>query len=125
MKKDFNNNLPIYSQLMDKIKVCILSGKYPPGQKLPSVRDLAVEYGVNPNTMQKSLTKLEDQGLMYTERTSGRFVTDNQSLVDNLKNDIPKEIIKTFVADMEEVGIQRNEITAKVSTFLAEYKQGE
>ena len=120
MKKDFNNNLPIYSQIMDMIKACIANGKYQAGEKVPSVRDLAVEYGVNPNTMQKSLTRLEEQGLMYTERTSGRYITKDATLIETLKQNMPREIIKTFVKDMEEAGIQRNDIPAQVTSFINE-----
>ena len=74
MKWQFSNDAPIYSQLIAQIKVGIVSGAFPPGERLPSVRDLATEAGVNPNTMQRALTELERDGLVYSQRTTGRFV---------------------------------------------------
>ena len=118
MKKNFDTNLPIYSQIIDRIKLCIANEKYKPSEKIPSVRDLAVEYGVNPNTMQKSLTKLEEQGLMYTERTSGRYITGDIELISKLKQDIPNSIIDSFVTEMIEAGIERDQILTKIDSFL-------
>ena len=78
MKWQFSNDAPIYSQLIEQIKVGIVSGAFPPGERLPSVRDLATEAGVNPNTMQRALAELERDGLVYSQRTAGRFVTEDQ-----------------------------------------------
>ena len=72
MQWSFSNDLPIYSQLIGQIKVGIVSGVFPPGERLPSVRDLATEAGVNPNTMQRALAELERDGLVYSQRTAGR-----------------------------------------------------
>ena len=77
MKWDFSSDAPIYAQLILQIKVGIVSGAFPPGERLPSVRDLATEAGVNPNTMQRALTELERDGLVYSQRTAGRFVTES------------------------------------------------
>ena len=76
MPWNLDNDRPIYMQLMERIQQDIISGAYQPGDKLPSVRDLAVEAAVNPNTMQKALSELERCGLVYSQRTSGRFITD-------------------------------------------------
>ena len=76
MTWNLDNNMPIYLQLMDRIQRDIISGRYGPGDKLPSVRELAVEAAVNPNTMQKALSELERRGLVYSQRTSGRFITE-------------------------------------------------
>ena len=81
MKWQFSNDAPIYSQLIAQIKVGIVSGAFPPGERLPSVRDLATEAGVNPNTMQRALTELERDGLVYSQRTTGRFVTEDQAMI--------------------------------------------
>ena len=79
MKWSFANDLPIYTQLIDQIKVGIVTGAFPPGERLPSVRDLATEAGVNPNTMQRALSQLESEGLVYSQRTAGRFVTEDDA----------------------------------------------
>ena len=85
MKWQFSNDAPIYSQLIAQIKVGIVSGAFPPGERLPSVRDLATEAGVNPNTMQRALTELERDGLVYSQRTTGRFVTEDQAMIASAK----------------------------------------
>ena len=78
----FDNERPIYIQLVEKIRLEIVSGKLKSGERLPSVRELALISRVNPNTMQKALAELEDEGLIYTERTNGKFVTDNKELIE-------------------------------------------
>ena len=77
MKWQFSNSAPIYAQLIEQIKMAIVSGEFPAGERLPSVRELAAETGVNPNTMQRAMTELERDGLVYSQRTAGRFVTEN------------------------------------------------
>ena len=81
----FSGDAPIYSQLIEQIKVGIVSGVFPPGERLPSVRDLATEAGVNPNTMQRALTELERDGLVYSQRTAGRFVTEDNTMINQAK----------------------------------------
>ena len=76
---EFNNEQPIYIQLVEQLKIKIISGKLPSGERLPSVRELALMTKVNPNTMQKALAELEETGLIYTERTNGKFVTTDLS----------------------------------------------
>ena len=95
---------PIYIQLLDYIKLGIISGKYLPGDKLPSVRDLAEEASVNPNTMQKALVELERLGMVYTQRTSGRFITENK-----IKETVAKEKIVEFFESMEKLGFSPKE----------------
>ena len=85
MDFEFDNNIPIYVQLVEQIKIYIISGKIKPGERVLSVRDLALEFKVNPNTVQKALVELENLKLIYTERTNGRFVTDDQNLIDIYK----------------------------------------
>ena len=92
---------PIYLQIEDLIKTNIIAGVYQPGQKLPSVRDLAAEASVNPNTMQKALTELERSGLVYTQRTSGRFITEDISKMTELKEQLAREQIQLFFIYME------------------------
>ena len=101
---------PIYLQIEDLIKTNIIAGVYQPGQKLPSVRDLAAEASVNPNTMQKALTELERSGLVYTQRTSGRFITEDVSKMTELKEQIAREQIQLFLKNMEQLGLTRDDI---------------
>ena len=101
---------PIYLQIEDLIKTNIIAGVYQPGQKLPSVRDLAAEASVNPNTMQKALTELERSGLVYTQRTSGRFITEDISKMTELKEQLAREQIQLFLKNMEQLGLSLDDI---------------
>lgn len=105
-----DDSRPIYLQIEDLIKANIIAGVYQPGQKLPSVRDLAAEAAVNPNTMQKALTELERSGLVYTQRTSGRFITEDVSKMTELKEQIAREQIQLFLKNMEQLGLTRDDI---------------
>lgn len=100
----FDNDRPIYTQILEQILFLIVSGQYSPGSKLPSVRDLASEASVNPNTMQRALTELERSRLIYSQRTNGRFVTEDQELIHKMKDDIGKEKILSLFRDMEQLG---------------------
>ena len=110
MKWQFSNDAPIYAQLIAQIKVGIVSGAFPPGERLPSVRDLATEAGVNPNTMQRALTELERDGLVYSQRTTGRFVTEYKTMIETAKRSLAERHVKTFLAAMLRLGFQREEI---------------
>lgn len=104
MPWNLDNDRPIYLQLMERIQYDIISGVYQPGDKLPSVRDLAVEAAVNPNTMQKALSELEHCGLVHSQRTSGRFITDNVSLIKEMRNKLAREHIQDFFGQMKKLG---------------------
>ena len=110
MKWQFSNDAPIYAQLIAQIKVGIVSGAFPPGERLPSVRDLATEAGVNPNTMQRALAELERDGLVYSQRTTGRFVTEDETMIETAKRSLAERHVKTFLAAMLRLGFQREEI---------------
>ena len=99
-----DNDRPIYAQIVEKIKLRIISGFYQPGSKLPSVRDLALEAGVNPNTMQKAFAELENSGLLITMRTSGRMVTEDEERISMVRETIAQEKIDAFLQDMRELG---------------------
>ena len=88
MQWQFSNDAPIYTQLIQQIKVGIVTGAFPPGERLPSVRDLATEAGVNPNTMQRALAELERDGLVYSQRTAGRFVTEDNTMINQAKRSL-------------------------------------
>lgn len=102
---NFSNDRPVYIQIMDEIKLRIVSGRYKPGERIPSVRDLAEEARVNPNTMQKALSEIERDGYIISLRTSGKYVTDNEELIKSLKITRSENVIRSFAADMEKMGI--------------------
>lgn len=110
MAWEFENDRPIYTQLLEKIQIMIISGKYKPGDRLPSVRDLAAEAAVNPNTMQRALTELERMGLVYSQRTTGRMITDDAELIAKIKEQVAMEHIEAFVKTMEELGYTKQDI---------------
>ena len=114
MKWQFSNDAPIYSQLIEQVKVGIVSGAFPPGERLPSVRDLAVEAGVNPNTMQRALTELERDGLVYSQRTAGRFVTEDTEMIRTAKEELAHRQIKCFLTAMLRLGYEKAEILSLV-----------
>ena len=110
MKWYFSDSAPIYAQLIRQIKVGIVTGAFPPGERLPSVRDLATEAGVNPNTMQRALTELERDGLVFSQRTAGRFVTEDKTMIEKAKRGLAERHIKTFLAAMLRLGYRPEEI---------------
>ena len=105
MTWDLDSKRSIYGQIIERIKSRIVTGTYPPGEKLPSVRDLAEEAGVNPNTMQRALSELERTGVIYSQRTSGRFVTEDESMIRNLKEAAAEEAVETFLEKIRELGL--------------------
>ena len=118
MKGEFDSNQPIYQQIMDRIIAAIAKGELAPGAKVASVRELALAYNVNPNTMQKSLSKLEEMGYLYTERTSGRYVTRDFGVIDAMKSKIPEKIVEDFVEEMMDFGIAAQEIPKYVENYI-------
>jgi len=101
----FDNDRPIYIQLVEKLKLEIVSGKLEAGERLMSVRELALTAKVNPNTMQKALVELENEGLIHTERTNGKFVTNNKELIEKIRKQLAKEKVNTYLRDMKNIGI--------------------
>ncbi len=110
MKWQFSSDAPIYAQLIAQIQTSIVSGGLPPGARLPSGRDLAAEAGGNPNTMQRAMTELEREGLVYSQRTAGRFVTEDRSRIEQARHQCARRQIQTFVERMEQLGYSREEI---------------
>lgn len=109
MPWELSNDRPIYLQLMERIQMDIVSGKYQAGNKLPSVRDLALEAAVNPNTMQKALSELERNGLVYSQRTSGRFITEDITMIKELKQQLANEHILEYFEKMKQLGFCKEE----------------
>lgn len=106
----FDGSEPIYLQIADEVIMRMISGQYAPGSKLPSVRELAVEAGVNPNTMQKALGYLEMKQLVHSERTSGRFVTEDQKMLDSLRQEMCARYISACVRQLKRIGISDREL---------------
>lgn len=118
-----DNNMPIYLQLMGRIQQDIISGRYGPGDKLPSVRELAVEASVNPNTMQKALSELERSGLVYSQRTSGRFITEDEELLKELKKEQAARYLEEFIENMHNLGLKDDEIRSLFEDAVKEEKE--
>ena len=110
MEWNFRSDQPIYAQLISGIKLGIVSGALSPGERLPSVRDLAMEAGVNPNTMQRALQELEREGMVFSQRTAGRFVTEDVNLIESAKRSFAEEHIRVFLEGMGRLGYSRGEI---------------
>lgn len=115
---EFQSNIPIYIQLMDIIKMQIVSGKLKPGDKLSSVRDLAMEYGVNPNTMQKALGELEWEKLVFTVRTTGRYVTEDEELIHGLRKELAEMRISEFFSELKKLGYSKEEIRGLLESYM-------
>jgi DNA-binding transcriptional regulator YhcF (GntR family) len=120
MPWNLQSDRPIYSQLIEKVQLLIVSGVYPAGSKLPSVRDLAAEASVNPNTMQRALAQLENEGLLYSQRTSGRFVTEDVEKVMQTKNSLAANLIHTFIRKMNQLGYNKQQIYSMLGQIMKE-----
>ena len=114
MEITFNNQTPIYLQIVNEIKKQIISGKLSAGTRIPSVRELAIKYQVNPNTMQKALSELETEGLLFTERTNGKFVTTDEKIIETIKSKFEKEITDKYISEMTSLGITKKEIIERL-----------
>lgn len=118
MQWKFDDASPIYQQIMGKIKAAVAVGEWKAGDKLPSVRELAVEAGVNPNTMQKALAELEREGLLYSQRTAGRFVSDNVQKTKGLQEELMVNYIKVFLKNMKKLGYPPEEVPGLLKEYL-------
>ncbi len=123
MEWSFNNEVPIYLQIIDRFKMEIANGSLKSGDKVPSVRELALSAGVNPNTMQKALSELERDGYLESRRTSGRFVTDRGSQADTLKNDLAHKLCTEFCEGMSKVGFTPEESLMEYENYLKGLKK--
>ena len=115
-----DSDRPIYAQILERIQMQIVSGVYQPGDKLPSVRELAMQAGVNPNTMQKALSELERSGLIITQRTSGRNVTEDMDMIKETRRQLAGERIRDFLKKMQELGFEREDIIAMIQETKGE-----
>lgn len=122
MEWDFKNGIPIYTQIIDEMTMRIASGEYSPGDKLPSVRDLAMDAGVNPNTMQRALAELERRGLVYSERTSGRFVTKEEKILEELHGKLAEKYFEELTEKLCKIGMSGSDIKRAVEKWMKDIK---
>ena len=115
---NFDSNMPIYLQIMDEIKRWIVTDIYQPSQKIPSVRELAVEFGVNPNTVQRALSELERSGLVASERTAGRFICNDTEMIKELKEDVIRQKMDVFIEEIRQYGCDDETNVATVEERL-------
>ena len=110
MDKKLKENMPIYVQIMNRVREAIAAGELKPGDKIASVRDLAADFEVNPNTMQRALTELEREGLLLSERTQGRYVTSDAKAIGELRKDIARQVADSFRREMAALGFNEEEM---------------
>ena len=118
MSWNLDSSRPIYAQIVEKVSLDIVSGKYQPGDKLPSVRDLAAQAGVNPNTMQRAFVELEKSGLVTTQRGSGRTVTEDITMIEQVQKEIAVLQIKGFFEKMNELGYDNAHILKLITETI-------
>ena len=118
MKWDFKSGVPIYQQMIRVLRTQIASGRYPPGSRVPAVRDLALEAGVNPNTMQRALAELERDGLLETVRTTGKFVTQDEELISRIRSELAAESIRALIGNLKSLGLTEDQILAEVERSM-------
>ena len=125
MNWTFSNDAPIYAQLIEQIKAAIVTGQFPPGERLPSVRDIAAQAGVNPNTMQRAFSELEREGLVYSQRTSGRCVTEEQTVIDRTKAALAEKHVEAFLSAMATLGYNGEQAAAVLNETLVQKGEDE
>ncbi len=119
----FKSDIPIYLQIIEQFKISIVKGDLLPGEKLDSVRDLAINIGVNPNTMQRALQELEKEGLFYSDRTSGRFITEKEGLVNQLKEELSNKFMNNLFENLKKIGMNDKEIIEAVRDWKGDEKK--
>lgn len=119
-KWHLTSDRPIFIQIMEKLKRDIVTGLYSPGDKLPSVRDLAGEAAVNPNTMQRAFSELEREGLVYAKRTNGRFITEDTTMINQLKQQMALDAVSQFLDSMRQLGFSDKEALELLQSAVKE-----
>ena len=121
MSWDLKSDRPIYSQLVEQIELMIISGFFPPGSRLPSVREMAQNASVNPNTMQRALVKLEEDGLIVTHRTNGRTITEDEDMIKKSKTQLAKAHVLQFFDSMNKMGFEKTDVLSIINEMLGEW----
>ncbi len=119
---DYENNIPIYLQVINRIKKDMIQGKLPMGAKLPSTRDMAVQYHINPNTAGRIYKEMEQQNMCYTKRGLGTFVTEDATVFAAMKEAMADEVLETFIKEMKDLGYTKDEV---VTVVAARYEREE
>ena len=120
MSWNFDEKSPIYIQIAKHIKMKIISHEIKSGDQLPTVRELAEEAGVNPNTMQRAFSELEQEGMVFSKRTSGRFVTEDEKLIKQKRHELATEELQSFVQNMHHIGFDTSDIIAVLESYVKE-----
>lgn len=123
-EEQYNVNLPIYLQIMEQIRRRIVTGEWQAGERVPSVRELAAAFGVNPNTMQRALSELEREELLFSERTAGRFITADTARIDGLRARMAKDTCARFFHEMEQLGYARGEVLSMLAAYEGGLRSG-
>ena len=123
MEFELQSSRPIWQQLTEQLSRRIVTGAYPPGTRFPTVRELATEAGVNPNTMQRAIAQLESAGLVSTNRTAGRTVTEDTAVLDAMRQQLAKELLSSYFSEMEALGYSRAEAAAMVAAEKEEKEE--
>ena len=122
MDLEFDDKMPIYLQIMDRIKMDIVTERLKAKDKLPSVREMAMTLKVNPNTLQRAYQELERLGIVYTQRGMGTFVGERENMVDDLKQEMAKEVMDSFILRMKRLGFTEEEIICSIAKNIIEVK---
>ncbi len=120
MTEEFQSSKPIYMQIFDRIVINIVRGHQKFGEKLPSVREMAVQMGVNPNTIQRTYSELERMSIVETRRGQGTFVVENPGLMEEMRHTLQTEVMETFVQKMEEIGVSKDQMIIRLQQYLEE-----
>ena len=123
MEWKFKNGTPIYQQIVSSLQMRLVNGTYPPGSRMPSVRELAMEAGVNPNTMQRALSELEREGMLLTQRTSGRLVTEDSEKLETLRRELGRLYVREMMENLRALGFERDQIREAVNRFIREQQE--
>lgn len=110
----FSSERPVYLQISERIIEFVLTGKYLPGEQIPSVRQLALEAAVNPNTVQRAFSDLENAGIVISRGTVGRYVTDDLAIIENCRNKMAEQTIKKFIRDIEKLSVPKEQIISLI-----------
>ncbi|WP_445490204.1 GntR family transcriptional regulator [Niallia sp. 03133] len=124
MADDYQSPRPIYMQIVDKIMLQVARNELKPGQKLPSVREMAIESGVNPNTVQRTYGELERMQIVETKRGQGTFITKNKEIVEEMRKKLQFEVVDQFISKMKELGMTEAEMIDQLHYYMKE-REGE
>ena len=110
MSWSFTSDRPVYVQLAQRIRNSVVTGVYPPGGQIPSVRQLAVTAAVNPNTVQHAFAELESEGLLVSKGTTGRFVTEDPAMIERCRQQQARALVREFIRSASHISISRDEL---------------